>query len=260
MIRALEETRFTFGLTVLPLGGSAAPAYPSRPPAGRSSGRRTAPRGQEVPARRAERRNRSVAVAREELGHRARQIRARLIRDQRYASALVRRRVSRVLRTLALGLVLGVGVSAAVARESGLSSRYAELPAAEGTDLEALRLRRSSIAELVAGNPLWLGSIRASHETSLLDTRIASLERQQAAAAVSAEFELLRRQDLAETARLHGRSYVEARRFAPALEQFRLALWSAPPSWPALPRTKADVAALEEWLARRKPAAAKAAP
>ncbi len=110
--------------------------------------------------------------------------------------------------------------------------------------------RQAGIAELLAGNPLWHGSIRASHESSALDTRIASLERQQAAAALSAEIQLLQRMDLAETARLHGRSYVETRRFAPALEQFRLTLWSAPPTWPLRPRTKADVAALEEWLAR----------
>lgn len=246
MLHAIKESHSVIGPGVLvPLGA-------------RESAQRQRSRADQVlrqthaaPARSSAPRRRPVVDARQALGHRARHIRVRLIRDQRYAAALMRRRLGQLLRVLAIGVVLGITLTGAVARESWLAASYADLPQADRADLSALRQRQAGIDQLVAANPLWLGALRVGRERTRLCARIACLEREQAAAALVAEAARGQRLDLAETARMHGRAFVEEHKFAPALEQFRLALWSAPPEWPGRPRAQADVAALEEWPARR---------
>ncbi|MCB9915839.1 MAG: hypothetical protein H6828_11950 [Planctomycetes bacterium] len=177
---------------------------------------------------------------------------ARMIRDLRYQEIETTQRRSRLTRGAVFVLVLAAAIFGVVARERGISSRYAALPSAGESDVGAMRARLTGLDELIDGNKVWLGMMNAVGERSDLRQRIDKLEAEQAERDRKLEQLAYQRQAMAEAARLKALDLVNRAEYEGALFQFQRALELSAPDWERRERISANVVAIQELLDQRK--------
>ncbi len=184
-----------------------------------------------------------------------------MIRDANFEdlrrAANRRRLVHLVLGATVLSTPLTVGVI----RDVKIHRQAGAAPPADAGDLSALEQRQVELGRIARTHHFWTGAFGLSGELSDLTVAIAGLRRAADARAAESDREEARLSDEAELERIRGLAAVERGRYAEALGHFKAALeisdslgtaGFAGGPWAHREQVVLDIAALEEWEAKRR--------
>lgn len=178
-----------------------------------------------------------------------------MIRDLSFDENERADRRRRLLRLLALCVLVSTAAAFLVSREVEIRAEYAALPAAVVGDVDSLRTRKDAIDAMLDRHHVWTGALAARSESGDLTERIFQEERALADAERQRTEEERRIREEIEAARVRGLALAERKQFAESLSQLRRAIelsdslgraaWDGG-VWPHRAQVLSDIDALTE--------------
>ena len=173
---------------------------------------------------------------------------ARMIRDLRYQEAERIARSSRRNRVLIVVVLLSMAITALVGREYKIREEFDSILVATEASPQTLYQRKEAIEGMIEKHRFWLGLFTATGERDQLRQRIAEHEREAARRSKASEAERVRRQELADAARMRGLMNSERGNYARALADFEKALYLTDETWEHRAQVEWDAQALRQFI------------